>query len=296
MLLRTRNGPFLGCSQSRGSSTAQLVDRMWWLIRRDFKSDPDLPNIPNLNTRFGPESRFPLRNRYPLRDKRRRRQAPRQPLPVRRPLRGLAQAPSQPGTGNSSSAATCRVPEAGFTNATFPCVPSGIKSKAGSRRTFWSASWPTSLWKTLEQWQARANLGNSPRTAHHPRRDGRIQSTTVALPLAEEPGRELRIRCRRPPRASSGRPPRPPRPGAPQPLHNLPPNVKCGGDFEKKCPIFLNRTPLTAEVGLGYKFLCLKLFGDAHPSISVPPTVKILVALSAPSAARAPLSGLVRRL
>ena len=51
------------------------------------------------------------------------------------------------------------------------------------------------LWKTLEQWQARANLGNSPRTAHHPRRDGRIQSTDVALPLAEEPGRELRIRC-----------------------------------------------------------------------------------------------------
>ena len=49
------------------------------------------------------------------------------------------------------------------------------------------------LWKTLEQWQARAGLGHSPRTILDEL--GRIQSTDVVLPLAEEPGRELRIRC-----------------------------------------------------------------------------------------------------
>ena len=49
------------------------------------------------------------------------------------------------------------------------------------------------LWKTLEQWQLRAGLGNSPRTILE--EIGRIQSTDVVLPLANEPGRELRIRC-----------------------------------------------------------------------------------------------------
>ncbi len=49
------------------------------------------------------------------------------------------------------------------------------------------------LWKTLEQWQARAGLGNSPRTILEEL--GRIQSTDVVLPLADQPGRELRIRC-----------------------------------------------------------------------------------------------------
>jgi transposase len=49
------------------------------------------------------------------------------------------------------------------------------------------------LWKTLEQWQARAALGNSPRTILEEL--GRIQSTDVVLPLADEPARELRIRC-----------------------------------------------------------------------------------------------------
>ena len=37
------------------------------------------------------------------------------------------------------------------------------------------------LWKTLEQWQARAGLGNSPRTILDEL--GRIQSTDVVLPL-----------------------------------------------------------------------------------------------------------------
>ncbi len=47
------------------------------------------------------------------------------------------------------------------------------------------------LWKTLEQWQARAGLGNSPRTLLEEL--GRIQSADVVLPTAD--GRELRLRC-----------------------------------------------------------------------------------------------------
>jgi transposase len=49
------------------------------------------------------------------------------------------------------------------------------------------------LWKTLEQWQVRAGLGNSPRTTLG--EIGRIQSTDVVLPLAADPKRELRLRC-----------------------------------------------------------------------------------------------------
>ena len=49
------------------------------------------------------------------------------------------------------------------------------------------------LWKTLEQWQQRAGLGSSPRTILE--EIGRIQSTDVVVPLADAPGRELRIRC-----------------------------------------------------------------------------------------------------
>ncbi len=49
------------------------------------------------------------------------------------------------------------------------------------------------LWKTLEQWQQRAGLGNSPRTIL--KELGRIQSTDVVLPLADDTRRELRIRC-----------------------------------------------------------------------------------------------------
>jgi len=49
------------------------------------------------------------------------------------------------------------------------------------------------LWKTLEQWQAKAGLGNSPRTILEEL--ARIQSTDVVLPLADGSGRELRLRC-----------------------------------------------------------------------------------------------------
>ena len=47
------------------------------------------------------------------------------------------------------------------------------------------------LWKTLEQWQQRAGLGQSPRTILDELR--RIQSTDVMLPTTD--GRELRLRC-----------------------------------------------------------------------------------------------------
>ncbi|MCG8421288.1 MAG: transposase [Proteobacteria bacterium] len=49
------------------------------------------------------------------------------------------------------------------------------------------------LWKTLEQWQIRAGLGNSPRTILDEL--GTIQSTDVILPLATKPEREIRLRC-----------------------------------------------------------------------------------------------------
>lgn len=49
------------------------------------------------------------------------------------------------------------------------------------------------MWKTLEQWQMRAGLGNSPRTILDEL--GAIQSTDVILPTASAPERELRIRC-----------------------------------------------------------------------------------------------------
>jgi len=49
------------------------------------------------------------------------------------------------------------------------------------------------MWKTLEQWQKRAGLGNSPRTILHEL--AAIQSTDVVLPLASDSKREARIRC-----------------------------------------------------------------------------------------------------
>ena len=49
------------------------------------------------------------------------------------------------------------------------------------------------LWKTLEQWQRRAGLGNSPRLILDEL--AAIRSTDVVLPLADAPGRDIRIRC-----------------------------------------------------------------------------------------------------
>jgi transposase len=49
------------------------------------------------------------------------------------------------------------------------------------------------LWKTLEQWQRRAGLGSSPRVLLDEL--ATIQSTDVVLPLADGPGKAMRIRC-----------------------------------------------------------------------------------------------------
>ena len=49
------------------------------------------------------------------------------------------------------------------------------------------------LWKTLQQWQSRAGLGDSPRTILT--EFSRISAADVVLPLADGSARELRIRC-----------------------------------------------------------------------------------------------------
>jgi transposase len=49
------------------------------------------------------------------------------------------------------------------------------------------------LWKTLQKWQSRAGLGDSPRTILTEL--SRVHSADVVLPLADGSKRELRIRC-----------------------------------------------------------------------------------------------------
>ena len=49
------------------------------------------------------------------------------------------------------------------------------------------------MWKTLEQWQQRAGLGNSPRTILE--EFSRLQSADIVIPLAEDSRRETRLRC-----------------------------------------------------------------------------------------------------
>jgi transposase len=49
------------------------------------------------------------------------------------------------------------------------------------------------MWKTLEQWQSRADLGNSPRTVIDEL--ARIQSADIVIPTAQPPIRDLRLRC-----------------------------------------------------------------------------------------------------
>jgi transposase len=49
------------------------------------------------------------------------------------------------------------------------------------------------MWKTLQQWQSRAGLGHSPRTILEEL--SRITAADVVLPLADNTGRDLRIRC-----------------------------------------------------------------------------------------------------
>ena len=47
------------------------------------------------------------------------------------------------------------------------------------------------LWKTLEQWQVHAGLGNSPRTILEELRQ--VQSVDVVLPIVDGP--EFKVRC-----------------------------------------------------------------------------------------------------
>src|SRR6202049_389713 len=49
------------------------------------------------------------------------------------------------------------------------------------------------MWKTLQQWQSRAGLGDSPRTILT--EFSRIHAADMVLPLADASPRELRIRC-----------------------------------------------------------------------------------------------------
>lgn len=49
------------------------------------------------------------------------------------------------------------------------------------------------LWKTLQQWQSRAGLGDSPRTILT--EFSRIHAADIVLPLADASERELKIRC-----------------------------------------------------------------------------------------------------
>jgi hypothetical protein len=49
------------------------------------------------------------------------------------------------------------------------------------------------LWKTLQQWQSRAGLGDSPRTILTEL--SRIHAADIVLPLADGSKREVRLRC-----------------------------------------------------------------------------------------------------
>jgi len=49
------------------------------------------------------------------------------------------------------------------------------------------------LWKTLQKWQSRAGLGDSPRTILTEL--SRIHSADIVLPMADDSKRELRLRC-----------------------------------------------------------------------------------------------------
>jgi transposase len=49
------------------------------------------------------------------------------------------------------------------------------------------------LWKTLQKWQSRAGLGDSPRTILTEL--SRIHSADIVLPLANDSKSELRLRC-----------------------------------------------------------------------------------------------------
>ena len=49
------------------------------------------------------------------------------------------------------------------------------------------------MWKTLQQWQSRAGIGDAPRTILTEL--SRIHAADIVLPLAEASRKELRLRC-----------------------------------------------------------------------------------------------------
>ena len=95
------------------------------------------------------------------------------------------------------------------------------------------------LWKTLEQWQSRAGLGNSPRTLLDEL--GRIQSADVVFPPTTRRGAAHPLRG--PPRQRPGdaaRSPGPPPSPAPTPAVSAP---KCSANFSCNAPILRDSTP-----------------------------------------------------
>jgi hypothetical protein len=105
------------------------------------------------------------------------------------------------------------------------------------------------LWKTLEMWQSRAGLGNSPRTIIEELK--RIQSHDVVLPtatLGQITGRAARSPRHRPAKAHAHRRTR--APGSCRQRLEGAPQSKCSGDFLAKALICLNPTLDSAQVGL----------------------------------------------
>ena len=104
------------------------------------------------------------------------------------------------------------------------------------------------LWKTLEQWQSRAGLGNSPRTLLDEL--GAIHSADVVLPTATVPTRAAPALCgaARPSLRGAARPARPAPPRTAAHAHRRTPNVVPNLHL-KPLKTFV-RTPETAEVGL----------------------------------------------
>ena len=80
--------------------------------------------------------------------------------------------------GGPTSSSPKRRPPSGSTRATCRSAPSGTRRPERVQAHILVCFLAYVLWKTLEQWQQRAGLGNSPRTILE--EIGRIQSTDVA--------------------------------------------------------------------------------------------------------------------
>ena len=127
---------------------------------------------------------------------------------------------------------------------------SGIRRPSASQAHILVCFLAYVLWKTLEQWQERAGLGNSPRTILDEL--GRIQSTDVVLPLADETHARAAHPLRRPPR-SSAQAMLLDRLGLTAPRATPPPADRSRNVVPTRAPKYLENQetdPTTAEVGL----------------------------------------------